>query len=54
MVEVPPTLGTHIRPLASVVALVLHQVGALAEALPTVLALVRPLACVDALVLDEV
>lgn len=36
------------------VALVLHQVGALAEALPTVLALVWPLTRVDALVLDEV
>lgn len=32
----------------------LHQVGALAEALPAVLALVRPLTRVDALMLDEV
>lgn len=36
------------------IALVLHQMGALAEALPAVLALVRPLTRVDALVLDEV
>lgn len=57
-VRVPPkalsTLATAIRPLPTVDAVMLHQMGAHSERFPAHLALVGLLASVDSLVLSEV